>query len=136
MPFVNLNVKTVVCNLVELTGAIAESGSITFQISEPAFDVAGHQVITPTQIPATLDGSGNLTVTIPCSDDPDITTYSGKALTYTVTISTVGMPRSTYSNVVVSVNASNPVQLVPLLLASSSYTASPLFPGGTLFPQG
>lgn len=136
MPFVNLNVKTVVCNLVELTGGVAESGSVTFQPTEAVFDLAGHQVITPTQISATLDGSGNLSVTVPCCDDPDTTTYSGLAWTYTVTLSTVGLARQSYANVVVSVNDASPVQLAPLLIASKSYSAAPLFPVGTLFPQG
>lgn len=136
MPFVNLNTVTVVCNLVELDGGIAESGSVMFQPTEAVFDLAGHQVITPTPIAATLDGSGNLTVTVPCSDDPDTTTYSGLPWTYTVTVRTVGLPRQTYQNVVVSVADAPTAQLAPLLVASKSYAVVPLFPSSALYPQG
>jgi hypothetical protein len=120
MAFVHLNTVTVDCSLVELDGGVAESGSVTFVAPKLLFDTVANQVITPTPITRQLAGTGEVTMTIPCCDDPDITSVDGQPWTYTVTISMVGVSRQTFYGVTVPIAASGTtLNLASLLLGAS-----------------
>lgn len=49
------------------------AGSVTFTISQPLVDPSELLVIMPAPIKATLDAAGEITVSLPGTDDPDIT---------------------------------------------------------------
>jgi hypothetical protein len=117
--FVHLNTATVDCSLVELDGGTVESGTVSFQAPKILFDVVANQVITPTPIQRALS-AGEVLMTIPCCDDPDITSLDGQPWTYTVTISMVGVSRQTFYGVSVPIAAAGTtLKLAALLLGAS-----------------
>lgn len=61
------------------------SGTVSFRIEQPLRDTADHVICGPTTITGTLDATGSFTVSLPATDDPDI---SPTGWTYAVTVAT------------------------------------------------
>lgn len=76
MPFEGLQTVTVFGHYDLLDAADTPAqGTVTFGLKLPgAFltDIAGSQIIVPKKIVATLDGSGDFSVAVPVTDDPNI----------------------------------------------------------------
>jgi hypothetical protein len=69
------------------------SGTVTLDPGPVTLtDSAGH-VILAAPVTATLSGSGQVSVVIPCTDDE---TLSGGPFTYSVTVALDGLPGATY----------------------------------------
>lgn len=93
MPFPgNIVTITVTGSFLTPTGAPA-SGTVTFNPGPVTLiDSAGHAILA-SPVTVTLNGSGQIAVVLPCTDDPVL---SGVPFTYAVTVALGGQPPSTY----------------------------------------
>jgi hypothetical protein len=80
-------------NLIPLHGQIlaADSsgtpaaGTVTFEIEQALRDTTDHVILGPTTLTATLDATGSFTISLPATDDPDVTP---QRWTYAVSVNT------------------------------------------------
>ena len=70
--------------LSDATGTPA-SGTVTFHQQQVLRDSEGHVVLAPAKYPVTLNGTGDFSVTIPCTNSPEI---SPQNFTYEVEVDT------------------------------------------------
>ena len=90
----NVNTITVTGTFLTPAGAPA-TGTVTFNPGSGVFIDAGGPVILASPVTATLNGSGQISAVLACTDN---VTLSGTPFTYSVQIALGGQPASAYPN--------------------------------------
>jgi hypothetical protein len=119
------------------------SGTVSFRIEQHLRDTTDNVLLAPTTLTATLDDAGEFTISLPATDDPDVTP---QGWTYVVTIATdaiqdtwrISVPAATVGTLELAdvAPAITPPALVTYLLASTvgqvGGPAGPLDSGGLI----
>ncbi|WP_322768416.1 hypothetical protein [Frankia sp. Cr1] len=117
----NLTTINVQGSWIKPDGTVA-AGSVWFEPSVPLVDAGGDVIVAPVKVAATLDVNGAISVTLPATDDTDV---SPTGWTYTVTERITGAPQRSYS---IGVPVSSPGGILRLddvaSVASSTGTAT------------
>jgi hypothetical protein len=119
------------------------SGTVTFRIEQHLRDTADNILLAPTTLTATLDDAGEFTISLPATDDPDVTP---SGWTYVVHVNTdalrdtwrISVPAGTVGTLELAdiAPAVTPPALVTYVLASTvgqhGGPAGPLDAGGLI----
>jgi hypothetical protein len=109
----NVTTRTVQGTFVTYSGTPA-SGSVSFTISSVLTNAGANQIIVPSTITATLDGSGSFSVQLVATNDPDLS----PGFTYTVT-ENIGTSRRTFS-LAIPESSPDPLDYATVAPATSS----------------
>lgn len=72
MTFSNLNLITVTGKFLLLSGSAA-SGTVSFTPNAVLTDTVANEIVEPTPFTATLNGTGQISIVLPATNDPDLT---------------------------------------------------------------